>query len=95
MTSEFRYLLDSNVFIEASRRYYSFNFGLQFWEFLEMQANLGTIFSIDKVLNEINEGDKKDPLRIWANKKFKEYFLSTKDEKVLEQYNFIINYVEN
>ena len=43
-----KYILDANVFIEAARRYYSFDFGSKFWDFLIEKAQNGILFSINK-----------------------------------------------
>ncbi|MFN3605354.1 MAG: DUF4411 family protein [Leptonema sp. (in: bacteria)] len=90
-----KYVIDSNIFIEASRRYYSFDFGTKFWDFLEKKAKEGIVCSIDKVLKEIQKGDKKDPLRQWAEKNFIKFFNSTENEDVLQPYKEIVNYVNN
>jgi len=52
-----KYVLDTNVFIDASRSYYSFEFGSKFWDFLIDNARNNKIISIDKVYDEIKQGD--------------------------------------
>lgn len=32
------YLLDTNIFIEPYRTFYSFDYGMAFWDFLKYQA---------------------------------------------------------
>lgn len=46
------YLLDTNVFIEAARRYYSFDIAPAFWTALLYYAEKGNLHSIDKVKDE-------------------------------------------
>lgn len=58
------YLLDSDVFIEAKRRYYAFDFHPGFWEWLEQANGNGTLYSIDKVKDELLAVD--DELAAWA-----------------------------
>jgi hypothetical protein len=87
-----KYLIDSNVFITASRGFYSFAFGSAFWDFLLQEAQNNRVASIDKVLDEINKGN--DELKSWANKKFSDYFLNTKTEQVLEQYARLMQWAE-
>lgn len=41
------YLLDANIFIEASRRYYSFDLAPSFWSWVEDQFRAGTMASIN------------------------------------------------
>ncbi|MFN3605484.1 MAG: DUF4411 family protein [Leptonema sp. (in: bacteria)] len=86
--------MDSNVFIEASRRYYAFNFGTKFWDFLVQMAENNILCSVDKVLKEIKEGNVNDPLRQWAENQFARYFLSTENNEVLRHYKEIVNKVD-
>ncbi|MEM1724235.1 MAG: DUF4411 family protein [Thermoplasmata archaeon] len=87
-----KFLLDANVLIEASRRYYSFDFGTKFWDFLKAKAQEGLVGSIDKVLNELKEG--KDPLKEWAEKEFKPFFYSTQSDQVFQEYQNIVKLVQ-
>lgn len=87
------YLIDSNTFMTAARTFYSFDFGGKFWDFLIQEAQNGNLASIDKVLKEINKGD--DDLKKWANGKFLNYFLSTKDEQVIQKYAELMQWAEN
>ena len=50
------YLIDSNVLMEANRRYYSLDFAPAFWNFLIKTAKEGKILSIDRVYDEILKG---------------------------------------
>lgn len=85
-----KYVLDANIFISASRLYYSFDFGSKFWDFLLDNAQKGTIISIDKVYEEIKQGD--DKLKKWADEKFKDYFMNTQNEDVLNAYAEIVRW---
>lgn len=85
-----KYVLDTNVFIDASRSYYSFEFGSKFWDFLIDNARNNKIISIDKVYDEIKQGD--DNLSKWADEKFKEYFINTQNEDVLNAYAEIVRW---
>ncbi len=58
------YLLDSDVFISAKNSHYGLDFCPAFWEWLVHKANTGTVFSIDKVADEIEAG--QDDLSAWA-----------------------------
>lgn len=90
-----KYILDANIFIEAARRYYSFDFGTRFWDFLIEKAQNGILFSIDNVLKELKKGDKNDPLRQWAENSFVKYFLATNNDDVIKHYIEVINFVNN
>ncbi|MCX7726229.1 MAG: DUF4411 family protein [Chitinispirillaceae bacterium] len=88
-----KYILDANIFIEAANRYYSFDFGSRFWNFLVEKAKEGLLCSIDKVLKELQRGKKEDPLRKWAETDFKHYFFSTESNDILLSYSQIINLI--
>lgn len=58
------YLLDANVFIAANRLHYGLDFCPAFWDWLVHHGHTGTVFSIDKVADEIQAG--QDDLSTWA-----------------------------
>lgn len=58
------YLLDANVFMSAKNLHYGLDFCPAFWEWLVHHGNTGTVFSIDKVADEIEAG--QDELSTWA-----------------------------
>jgi len=84
------YILDSDVFIEAARRYYAFDLVSSFWQTLVEQARNGRVQSIDRVKAEIDRG--KDDLKEWANGDFHQWFLSTAQPDVIDAYRQIINW---
>ena len=43
------YLLDSNVFIEAHRRYYGMDFVPGFWDWLDRAFGMGLVASIERI----------------------------------------------
>jgi uncharacterized protein DUF4411 len=47
------YLLDANVFIAANKLHYGLDFCPAFWDWLVRENKHGTVFSIEKVGNEI------------------------------------------
>lgn len=49
MRADSVYVLDANVFIEASRHYYSFDLVPKFWETLVHYASNRQVVSIDRV----------------------------------------------
>ncbi len=67
------YLLDANIFIQAKSLHYGFDFCPAFWDWLIEQNQKGTVFSIEKVKDEINA--KEDELSQWANKLGDGFFL--------------------
>jgi hypothetical protein len=78
------FLLDTNVFIEAAKRYYAFDIAPGFWGALLMHAEAGRIISIDRVFDELARG--KDHLFRWVQNNMKDYFRSTGERNVLEVY---------
>lgn len=59
------FLLDSNIFIEASRTYYSPNISLDFWDWLAAKHLEGQVASIPEVKDEILDG-KSGHLTTWV-----------------------------
>jgi Domain of unknown function (DUF4411) len=47
------YLLDANVFIQAKNQYYGFDIVPAFWDWLIAANGAGTVFSIEKVSDEL------------------------------------------
>jgi hypothetical protein len=69
------YVLDANVFMSAKNLHYGFDFCPAFWEWLIHAGNAGSVFSIDKVADEINAG--QDDLAAWARNEGRELFRRT------------------
>lgn len=61
-----KYLLDSNVFIQAHRMYYPFDVVPSFWNKILELSNNGLIISIDKVKKELCETSNRDQLSDWC-----------------------------
>ncbi len=40
------YLLDANVFIDAKRNYYGFDFCPAFWDWIDAKNSAGLVFSV-------------------------------------------------
>ncbi len=93
MQDEVVYVLDANVFIEAKRRYYAFDFAPRFWTSLVEQARNGQIESIDKIKEELNKG--KDELSDWADSEFIDFFASTDYVAVTTQYGELMVWVND
>lgn len=88
MSVPLRYVLDSNVFIEAANRYYAFDIAPSFWQALIDHAWNGRVQSIDRVKADIDRGN--DTLKDWANKDFHQWFTSTDQPDVIEAYRQIM-----
>ena len=75
-----RYLLDTNVFIQARNLHYGFDFCPAFWAWLIEQHATGVIASIDKVGDELQAGG--DDLSDWATARGAAFFLPPDDPVV-------------
>jgi predicted nucleic acid-binding protein len=95
MSSNNIFVLDTNVFVEAHRRYYSFDIVPSFWRTLLKHAKDGQVISIDRVKKEISNSSDDDELKKWAIKEFNEWFMSTDNEIVFESYRQIIDWANN
>lgn len=92
MSSSHKFVIDTNIFIEAYKRYYSFDIAPSFWDALLQHAENGNIISIDRVKQEINSFHKNDELSEWANHHFAQWFEPTDKIEVLRTYQEIITW---
>ncbi|HCC32359.1 MAG TPA: DUF4411 domain-containing protein [Clostridiales bacterium] len=67
------YLLDADVFIRAKNLHYGMDFCPAFWDWLVHQHGSGTVFSVEKVGDEVQAGD--DELSQWAAARGLAFFL--------------------
>lgn len=72
-----RYLLDTNIFIQARNLHYGFDFCPAFREWLIARNGTGRVASIDKVGDELQAGG--DDLSGWANARGAGFFLPPDD----------------
>lgn len=68
-----RYLLDSNIFIQAKNLHYGFDFCPAFWAWLIAQNGTGMVASIEKVGDELQ--GQADDLSQWAAARGPGFFL--------------------
>ena len=86
------YLLDANVFIEASRRYYGFDIVPPFWKWLDSKQSNGEIASILPIYDELAEGN--DELTDWVkDRKGSGWWLEVSDRATQEAYSEVIAWV--
>lgn len=71
------YVLDANVFIQAKNMHYGLDFCPAFWDWLITNNQLGNVFSIEKVGEEIAIGG--DDLSDWAAHRGNGFFLNPDD----------------
>ncbi len=87
-----KFLLDSNIFIQAHRMHYPFDIFPSFWNKLLELGNNGSILSIDKVKQELIGG--QDKLCNWCQEAIDpNFFVNSSD--CLDKYQEIINWANN
>lgn len=69
-----RFLIDSNVFVQAKNEYYAFDSFPGFWDCLIWLHQKGRILSIEKVKSELQRMD--DDLKIWIKDRLPETFFA-------------------
>jgi hypothetical protein len=72
------YLLDANVFIQAHRLHYGFDFCPAFWDWLILKNNQQIVFSIEAVYQELTKST--DALSNWAKSNKNKFFLPPNTE---------------
>lgn len=92
--SDFPYVLDANVFIQAHRHYYAFPLCPGFWDAMLYHHGDGQFCSIDRVHKELMDGGEEDPLAVWAeNDAPGEFWQSTDDPNVIRVYKQVSRWV--
>jgi hypothetical protein len=93
MADQRKYVLDTNVLIEAHRRYYGFDLCPGFWTAIVRKHHENRVFSIDRVKQEIARG--KDKLDKWAKLKAPDTFFKKTDGKpIIDQFGKMIEWVQ-
>ena len=72
------YLLDANVFIAAKNLYYGFDFCPAFWDWLIAKQEMGDVFSVGRVGDEVGGAD--DQLSQWVRERGAAFFRATAEE---------------
>jgi len=87
-----KYLLDSNIFIQAYRMYYPFDVVPSFWNKILELSNQGIIISIDKVKKELCDTNNPDQLSTWCEDKLDSSFF-VDSTSCVDIYSQIANWV--
>ena len=85
------YWLDADVLIRAKNEYYVFEFGENFWQFLEQKGAEDIVASCRAVYDELQK--KEDELKAWATQQQGNGFFWEPDEQVQATYGRIGDYV--
>lgn len=86
------YLLDANVFIQAHRLHYGFDFCPAFWDWLIQKNDEKVVFSIEAICNELTRGD--DDLSNWVKSHKKELFLLP-DQITVSKFSVVSQWANN
>jgi hypothetical protein len=89
------FVLDANIFVEAHKRYYSFDIAPGFWQALKQKAEENLLISIDRIYSEIDKFGEDDELKTWAKTEFKDYFISTDHIEIFTAYSEIMEWAIN
>ena len=84
------FVLDTNIFVEAYKRYYAFDIAPSFWRITKKQAELARIISIDRVKHEIDAYGEDDQLKNWVNDEFYQWFKPTAVDSVINAYRQVM-----
>ena len=86
-----KYLIDTNVFIQAKNMYYRFDFCGGFWDWMKTAHQNGLIYSIKKVREELNAG--ADQCATWIQTLPSTFFLDDlNDPAVMAEYGKIMQW---
>lgn len=80
-----RYLLDTNIFINAKDNYYNPEIIPAFWQWILAGHQQGCFYSIDKVCAELKKGKEEDYLYKFAVA-HSEIFLSSNTNDCIDEY---------
>ncbi len=86
-----KYCLDSNVYIQAKNGPYGMDFHTSFWNWLDMQTELGVIESSIMVYDELVDGD--DDLAEWVKARKDSGLFIAPNEEVQRIYGEISDHV--
>lgn len=85
----YKYLIDSDIFIQAKNFHYRFSFCKSFWEWMLVAHHSQIVGTIDKVKKEIFRGtDENDELKEWTNTLLPSsfFYAESHDIAVMKQY---------
>lgn len=89
MSDACKYILDANVLIQAKRSYYAFDLCPGFWDSLLYHNSKGNLESIDRIGDDLSEGDDLDA---WK-KQSSGFFAPTENASILKAYREVNQWV--
>ena len=88
-----RYLLDTNILVDAARAYYRFSFGTRYWDWLLAANTQGNVGSIQQVRAEIHE--LNPDFRRWLQTAVNQGFFMAPLPEWMPHYTAVMSYVTN
>ena len=80
-----RYLIDTSILIDANNHYYRSDICPGFWDFLRKQIKVKTVLLIDKVREEVADGE--DDLSNWITTKIPlHFFIKTQNDDEIKNH---------
>ena len=90
-----KFVLDTNVFVQAHRAYYAFDIAPGFWTSVLAHVESERLVSIDRVHDEVLKGGKGDALEDWVKKQTpKEMFASSKTSEIAAEFAPMMQWVQ-
>lgn len=87
-----KYLFDSDCLITAKNSYYSPEFSAAFWEWLITGNQQGAFFMVDRVVDELKQGNEDDYLYKFADTHGDNFKLPTTELDCLQKYGELQNW---
>lgn len=89
------FIVDSDVFITAKNRYYSFGVCPGFWDSVIDHHQKGSVHSLDHVRQELLRGRDDDDLVQWVKTTVPDaFFLSSRSDEVVATYTDVMLWVQ-
>ena len=92
------FVLDTNIFVEAHRRYYAHDLCPGFWECLTHYCQERRVLSIDRVRDELMEGpndqDNPDKLVEWVKTAPNDLFIPSAEQSVVDAFAEMMDWVQ-
>ncbi|KTB99497.1 hypothetical protein AO387_21375 [Pseudomonas syringae ICMP 11168] len=88
-----KYLIDSNIFLQAKNLHYRFEFCSHFWSWVKQAHGDGMLCSIQKVKNELIKGKDDDPVKLWMAELPDTFFIpDDTDARVILKYREVMQW---
>lgn len=88
-----KYLIDSNIFLQAKNLHYRFEFCSHFWSWVKQAHGDGMVCSTQKVKKELIKGKDDDPVKLWMSELPDTFFIpDDTDARVILKYREVMKW---